>query len=161
MAFALRAFVLLCGIIGLAVCCSKQTGSDSCPKGWTQVNRRCFYFQDDGRTYADAESVCKLFGGNLASFSSALEYAVVRELVVEQTSTPNEHVWIGINRPFGGDDFVWTDGSPVRFTAFNNENDPGNCGEIDDDLLWDTDPCSEIHRFVCARDAKKKCCDDH
>ncbi|XP_077379002.1 rheacalcin-2-like [Festucalex cinctus] len=160
MAFALRAFVLLCGIIGLATAYyytpHEDEGTDYCPKGWTQVNCRCFILEDHERAFLDAESVCKILGGNLASFRSALEYAVVRELILEKTSDPSADVWIGLHQALGDDNFVWTDGSTVRFTAFNNNNFPGNCVEIeDDDRRWDTDLCSVENIFVCARDAYK------
>ncbi|XP_077418241.1 dromaiocalcin-1-like [Vanacampus margaritifer] len=164
MAFALRAFFLLCGIIGLVTAYTphKSEGTDYCPKGWTQLGCRCFIFQDYAREFTDAESICKILGGNLASFSSALEYAVIRELILEKSSDTSVDVWIGLHQALEADHFVWTDGSKVGFTAFNEDgNNSGNCVEIEnEDLLWDIDLCSRSNKFVCARDAEK-CCADH
>ncbi|XP_051924654.1 struthiocalcin-2-like isoform X3 [Hippocampus zosterae] len=157
MAFVLRWFVLLCGIIGLESLPNTYCVADnSCPKGWTQLNDRCFIFQDYPRAFADAESVCNILGGNLVSIDSALEYAVVLQVVQDGTSDPSADVWIGLHRGLGDNLFFWTDGSDVGFTAFNANTNPGNCVEIeDDDLRWDTDLCSLANRFVCARDVKK------
>ncbi|XP_061910715.1 ladderlectin-like [Entelurus aequoreus] len=159
MAFTSRAFFLLSGIIGLTGVWSSyfQDNTDECcPKGWTQLNKRCFIYQEEERTFLDAESICNLLGGNLASILSALEYATVLE-VIKLTDDPITDTWIGLHQAVETDTFLWTDGSDFKFNAFNNDGDTGDCVEIENsDELWDLDSCTDLHPYVCARDTKCK-----
>nr|XP_049619963.1 struthiocalcin-2 isoform X3 [Syngnathus scovelli] len=161
MAFVLRSVFLFCAISGLVSAGNKRTDEDKdkdnyCPKGWTQLDKRCFIFQDDERSFPDAESVCNILGGNLASIRSSLENAMVVQLIAEGTSDPGGDVWIGLHEALGDGSFVWTDGTKVGFTAFNANTNPGNCIEIeDDDNLWDNELCTFENRFVCAKDVRK------
>ncbi|XP_077422234.1 struthiocalcin-2-like [Vanacampus margaritifer] len=127
-----------------------------CPKGWTQVDCRCFIFQDEEREFADAESVCNILGGNLASVQSALENAVIVQLNAAGTTDSSIDIWIGLHETIEEGTLFWTDGSPVDFTNFNNDdnNDSGDCVAIEnDDVLWDKDSCSDDNKYVCAREA--------
>ncbi|XP_051912969.1 galactose-specific lectin nattectin-like [Hippocampus zosterae] len=157
MAFALRLLLLVCGVSGLLTgVWSKRNNHEkrhnSCPKGWTQLGGRCFVFQDHRMEFADAETICNILGGNLASFHSASEYAVVLELT-RAASDPTVDVWLGLHKTIE-DTFFWTDGSEFNFTAFNNNNSAGDCFEIErSDDLWDNDNCGDRNTFVCARRA--------
>ncbi|XP_061910718.1 galactose-specific lectin nattectin-like [Entelurus aequoreus] len=159
MAFTSRAFFLLCGIIGLTGVWSlsfQDNTDECCPKGWTQLNKRCFIYKEEGRTFSDAESVCNLLGGNLASILSALEYAVVLE-VIKLTDDPIVDTWIGLHQAVETDTFLWTDGSDFKFEAFSEVVNAGDCAEIEtDDELWDLDDCTDINPYVCVRDTECK-----
>ncbi|KAM9822054.1 struthiocalcin-2-like [Syngnathus typhle] len=166
MAFTLRSVFLFCAISGLVSVswtkshCEEKDKDNYCPKGWTQLDKHCFLFQDDQRSFPDAESVCNILGGNLASIRSSLEYAVVLQVIAESTSDPDDDIWIGLHEALGDGSFVWTDGTKVGFTAFNTNTDSGDCIEIeDDDKLWDNDSCMNQNRFVCSKDVAK--CDQH
>ncbi|XP_077586262.1 macrophage mannose receptor 1-like [Stigmatopora nigra] len=125
-----------------------------CPKGWTQLNGRCFIYEDKRMSFADAEHICKILGGNLASVHSALEYSLVLALI-QENSDSHDDVWLGLNEAIEKKKPTWTDGSIVDFTAFNRDNDYGDCFEIEfSDLLWDNDDCGDVNRFVCGRDAE-------
>ncbi|XP_061637007.1 galactose-specific lectin nattectin-like [Phyllopteryx taeniolatus] len=157
MAFTLRSLFLLCGIGGLLTGAwskpSSKVKENCCPKGWTQVDCRCFIYQDKGRQFADAESVCNILGGNLASVHNALEYAVVLELI-RAASDSTEDVWMGLHEAIEDGAFFWTDGSDLDFTRFNSDDDSGDCIELEfSDGLWDNDLCTDNNRFVCAQDA--------
>ncbi|XP_049608621.1 struthiocalcin-1 [Syngnathus scovelli] len=157
MELALRLLILLCGITGLLTGVwskpAQEKKENCCPKGWLQLDCRCYLYQEKGRQFADAESICNILGGNLASVHSPLEYAVVLELI-KQSSDSTVDVWLGLHEAIENDAYFWTDGSDVDYTAFNGDNDPGDCIEIEfDDDLWDNDSCTDENRFVCARDA--------
>ncbi|XP_077369787.1 ladderlectin-like isoform X4 [Festucalex cinctus] len=125
-----------------------------CPEGWTQVDCRCFIFQDEEREFADAESVCKILGGNLASVQSALENAVLVQLNAAGTTDTSADIWIGLQEAIEEGTFFWTDGTLVDFTNFNDDNDSGDCVAIEsDDVLWDIDPCGRENKFFCSREA--------
>ncbi|XP_049611834.1 galactose-specific lectin nattectin-like isoform X2 [Syngnathus scovelli] len=155
MAFVLHTVFLFCALSGLvSVSWSRsivKVKGPCCPRGWTQLDCRCFIFQDEGRSFSDAESVCNILGGNLASVHNNVEYAVVLGVIAKGTSSD---YWIGLHEALGSDDFIWTDGTPVDFTAFNSNNDSGDCIEVEvDDDLWDNQPCDSPNRYICAKDA--------
>ncbi|XP_061828825.2 ladderlectin-like [Nerophis lumbriciformis] len=157
MAFALRVFFLLCGISGLmtgAWATLRHDDKDGCcPEGWTQLNDRCFIYQEEARSFLDAESICKTLGGNLASIHSALEYATVLA-VIKETDDPVIDTWIGLHEAIEEGNLIWTDGSDFDFDAFNADNDVGDCIEIENlDELWDNQNCGSNNPYVCARDA--------
>ncbi|XP_061758187.1 galactose-specific lectin nattectin-like isoform X2 [Nerophis ophidion] len=155
MAFAPRAFFLLCGIIGLTGVWSFQDATDGCcPKGWTQLDKRCFIYKEEARSFLDAESICNLLGGNLVSILSNLENEVVLE-VIKLTADPVSETWIGLHQGIETDTFLWTDGSDFKFESFELMLNAGDCAEIgNNDALWNLDDCTEEHPYVCARDAK-------
>ncbi|XP_061828804.1 galactose-specific lectin nattectin-like [Nerophis lumbriciformis] len=159
MAFTSPAFFLLCGIIGLTGVWSFPVQDDKdgcCPKGWTQLDKRCFIYKDDNRTFSDAESICKVIGGNLASIRSALENVVVLQ-VIKKGADPVEDTWIGLHEAIEEDDYIWTDGSEFDFSDFNDESNDGDCVEIgESDKLWTNDICETEHPYVCAKDAECK-----
>ncbi|XP_077369789.1 galactose-specific lectin nattectin-like [Festucalex cinctus] len=165
MAFALRSLFLFCGFTGLLTGVWSRTNNREkdnncvantcCPKGWTQLGSRCFVFHDDRRQFADAESICNILGGNLASVHSALEYAIILQLV-QAASDSTEDVWLGLHEALKDNAFVWTDGSQFDFSAFNNNTSGGDCFELErSDDLWDNDNCSDRNPFVCARRAEQ------
>ncbi|XP_077470067.1 galactose-specific lectin nattectin-like [Stigmatopora argus] len=158
MAVALRSFFILCGILGFLTGAyskpAKCAHENCCPKGWTQLNDRCFLYQDKKMQFADAEHICQILGGNLASVHSELEYSLVIALIRENSGSRDD-VWLGLNEAIEYKTPCWTDGSIVDFTAFNYDSHRGTCFEIDfSDLLWDNAHCGIVNRFVCARDAE-------
>ncbi|XP_077580952.1 galactose-specific lectin nattectin-like [Stigmatopora nigra] len=152
MAITLRSFLILCGILGFLT----GTVKTCCPKGWTQLDDRCFIYQDEEREFADAEAVCQILGGNLASVHSAFEYVAVLALIKERSEpNSNRDVWLGLHEAIELEAYQWTDGSPFDFNAFNSDDGNGSCVEIDySDLSWDNADCDDTMRYVCARDAE-------
>ncbi|XP_051916286.1 lithostathine-1-beta-like isoform X2 [Hippocampus zosterae] len=138
MAFALHSLFLLCGISGLLTGVwafpSKISNGLFCPKGWTLLDCNCYVYQEEQRTFADAEAVCNILGGNLVSIHSGLENAVVQQLIVAGTNNDNE-AWIGLHDSILNDDYIWTDGTVADFLNFatgepNAAN--GNCVALDE-----------------------------
>ncbi|XP_077463242.1 galactose-specific lectin nattectin-like [Stigmatopora argus] len=105
MAFTLHSLFLLCGISALLTGVfavrkqhfkeDKNCGS-GCPQGWTQLGSRCFIYQDASLPFVDADNVCRILGGNLASVHSALEYSVVLELA-KAASQSTRDIWLGLH----------------------------------------------------------------
>nr|XP_057941459.1 galactose-specific lectin nattectin-like [Doryrhamphus excisus]XP_057941460.1 galactose-specific lectin nattectin-like [Doryrhamphus excisus] len=152
MAFSLRTFFLLCGVSGLLTGAwswpSKKGGC--CPEEWTQLDDHCYVFKDDPRTFADAESVCNILGGNLASITSALKNVVVYELVVEGEVAD---AWIGLSDAIEGGEYFWTDGKPFDFSNFA-AGDPGtdSCAVMQTNgsaAEWASVPCDNEEPYVC------------
>ncbi|XP_077464838.1 snaclec alboaggregin-A subunit beta'-like [Stigmatopora argus] len=153
MAFGLRSVFLLCGISGLLTgVWSKPTApkvENSCPAGWTQLDCHCYKYQEDGRQFADAESVCNILGGNMVSIHNPLENAFVLELI--RAAGNDDETWIGLSNAIESETYLWTDGSDNDYENFDNTGN-GPCVEMDDDGSWDDIQCSTIHPYVCIRD---------
>ncbi|XP_077369794.1 galactose-specific lectin nattectin-like [Festucalex cinctus] len=158
MASALRSLLLLCGICGLMTGISCQTLKGYCPKGWTRLNDRCFIYLHDERSFYDAERVCKVLGGNLASIYSDLENQVIIEIIREAAGT-FEDTWIGYADPLEEGNFIWTDGSPDNYNDFapgqpddGSVVDDEDCVDIEaSDEHWHDDVCSDLSPFICAK----------
>ncbi|XP_061682922.1 galactose-specific lectin nattectin-like [Syngnathoides biaculeatus] len=158
MRFGLLSLLLLCGISELLTgAWSRPTKEvqvhNSCPKGWTQLDCNCYLYQDEGRTFADAESVCNILGGNLVSIHSALENSFVLELI--RQSSKKDKTWIGLHDAIEDNDFIWTDGSDVDFLRFDDHepNGSGPCVQIDErNGFWEDAYCADELSYVCIRD---------
>ncbi|XP_019746314.1 galactose-specific lectin nattectin-like [Hippocampus comes] len=156
MASALRSLLLLCGICGLLAGVSCQTLKGYCPKGWTRLNNRCFIYQHDPRSFPDAERVCNILGGNLASINSALENQVVIEIIRAAAGTFKD-TWIGYQDSILEGDFIWTDGSSAGFDDFetgqpNEGVPPEDCVDIEASTeQWHDDNCADLSPYVCAK----------
>ncbi|XP_061758841.1 galactose-specific lectin nattectin-like [Nerophis ophidion] len=172
MAVALRVFFLLCGICGLMTGGSADAvvKVPSCPKGYTRVEDRCFIFVHSERDFADAQLTCEALGANLASVTSAVENAVILELINIAKEDRLAETWIGYNDIATDGTFVWTDGTTPGFTNFDgpapNDNGPLDCVLINGvvgspvnpsapgPLFWDAVNCDDLHYFVCAKCAE-------
>ncbi|XP_077374130.1 lithostathine-1-beta-like [Festucalex cinctus] len=162
MAFALRSLFLLCGMSGLLTGVwsfpSKFKKDITCPEGWTQLDLHCYIYQDDPRTFADAEAVCNILGGNLVSIHSDLENAVVQQLILAGDNDDDE-AWIGLHDAIENDDYIWTSGKVVNFLNFNTgggepDDSIGDCVMMDeDDGLWETADCTDEDEYVCIKEA--------
>ncbi|XP_077423723.1 lithostathine-1-beta-like [Vanacampus margaritifer] len=159
MAFGLHSLFLLCGISGLLTgVWSKPTTvvkDNSCPKGWTQLDCYCYVYEDEERTFADAESVCNILGGNLVSIHSDLENAFILELI--RAGDNDDEVWIGLHDAVADTDFIWTDGSDNDFTNFDlsvpEPDETGPCVQMDEsDGLWEDQLCTAENEYVCIKE---------
>ncbi|XP_061636299.1 alpha-N-acetylgalactosamine-specific lectin-like [Phyllopteryx taeniolatus] len=155
MALALRSLLLLCGMCGLLAGVSCQTMKGYCPEGYTRLNDRCLIFQHEPRNFSDAESVCNILGGNLVSIGSALENAVVVELIRDAAGT-FKNTWIAYHDTIQENDFMWTDGTFGVFTDFAatqpDDLDNEDCVDINsDDEMWHDEDCTDLSSFVCAK----------
>ncbi|XP_061682933.1 galactose-specific lectin nattectin-like [Syngnathoides biaculeatus] len=161
----LHLLFVFCGVFALAQAGSRKSSKsfNDCPKGWTQLDNYCYIYQNDARTFSDAESVCNVLGGNLVSITSLKEHALVVELIRHEAGAVVD-TWIGAHDAVEEGEFFWTDGEVFKFTNFG-PNQPDNNGGVEDcfeiegdDSLWDDDECSEENPFVCSRAVEKKDC---
>ncbi|XP_061750231.1 galactose-specific lectin nattectin-like [Nerophis ophidion] len=161
MAFSPRVLLILAAVGGLLTgsWCFDHRNDNCCPEGWTQLNERCFIYDDHDFNFLTAETVCIILGGNLVSIHSTMENTLVRQLIFQRTGE-NNPTWIGFTDAVVEDSFIWTDGSIVDFTNFGN-NRPNNNGNQDCAIInfrgedtWNDIRCNRRRPFVCARDVK-------
>ncbi|XP_037102270.1 ladderlectin-like [Syngnathus acus] len=155
MAFTLGSLFLLCGISGLLTGVSTApVKAFYCPNDWILLKSSCYIYQEQIRTFADAESVCNILGGNLVSIQDGLENAFVLELI--RAAGDADEAWIGYTDAIMEDDFIWTDGSDNSFENFadGEPDDDGDCVVMEtDDGEWDDMDCTDTFSYVCIMDA--------
>ncbi|XP_032366313.1 galactose-specific lectin nattectin isoform X1 [Etheostoma spectabile] len=132
-----------------------------CPPGWTQSGSRCFGYFNQPRTWADAETACISFGGNLASIRSAAEHAFLKDFIVRATGT-HKTTWIGGHDSVKEGTWMWSDGSTFNYRNWN-AGEPNNCCGGEHCLTfnwgpalctgnWNDYSCNNQVSFVCSRD---------
>ncbi|MEZ4448920.1 MAG: CotH kinase family protein [Nannocystaceae bacterium] len=102
--------------------------------------------------YDAAEADCKAQGGQLVSIHSQATQDWVKN---EAFAIWGSDWWIGLNDRMNEGSFVWADGTPVDFTAWN-EGEPNNAGNEDcvnipawTGGLWNDLPCDQSRPYVC------------
>ncbi|PCC71268.1 Putative metal-binding motif-containing protein [Nannocystis exedens] len=102
--------------------------------------------------FAEAEADCVAQGGHLLSIPSQ---EIQDWAVAEAFAVAGSDWWIGLNDVDAEDDFVWTDGAPLAFTAWN-EGEPNNVGEEDcvnlptwSGGLWNDLGCGTPLPYIC------------
>ncbi|XP_040911918.1 macrophage mannose receptor 1-like [Toxotes jaculatrix] len=126
-----------------------------CADGWTKVGPRnyCFKLFDSSqkRTWYEARDYCMAIGGDLLSIHSAAELETLPERY--------ETVWIGLSAPDPDTGYVWSDGSPLQFQHWeedepNNKNNVESCAEFKmhrqrSSGSWNDVHCETYHGWLC------------
>uniref|UniRef100_A0A4W6EYQ1 Mannose receptor, C type 1b n=1 Tax=Lates calcarifer TaxID=8187 RepID=A0A4W6EYQ1_LATCA len=90
-----------------------------CPQNWKKINSKCYSITTSPEaTWEGARTQCKTMGGNLASI---LSRHVQVFLSIEMAKAPTTNLWIGLHNKRGYT-FRWTDGRPMRYTNWGNDN---------------------------------------
>ncbi|XP_029993628.1 galactose-specific lectin nattectin-like [Sphaeramia orbicularis] len=105
----------------------------------------------------DAEKACMSVGGNLASIQNYGELSFIRRLIY-RTLRSYRPAWIGLHDAVQERQFMWTDGSRVRYTCWDR-GEPNNlyrrehCTEVyRSGIYWRDRPCYYYRPYICARD---------
>eukprot|EP00241_Pyramimonas_parkeae_P011336 CAMPEP_0114254508 /NCGR_PEP_ID=MMETSP0058-20121206/17017_1 /TAXON_ID=36894 /ORGANISM="Pyramimonas parkeae, CCMP726" /LENGTH=200 /DNA_ID=CAMNT_0001368733 /DNA_START=65 /DNA_END=664 /DNA_ORIENTATION=- len=115
-----------------------------------QYDGRAYYYIADLQTWADAELNCvSQYNGHLVSFYSATQMAAV----YSGLGSPSDF-WIGFNDIATEGTWVWTDESPVSFTAWISgqpSNSGGNedCAHFHIGNEWNDNSCYRQMASVC------------
>lgn len=104
------------------------------------------------RAFTDADLECQAKGGQLLSIHDQATQDWTKE---QAFAIAGNDWWIGLNDLQQEGTFVWTDGSPVDFTAWN-EGEPNNAGEEDcanlpvwSGGLWNDLACDAPRPYIC------------
>ncbi|XP_072022086.1 alpha-N-acetylgalactosamine-specific lectin-like [Amphiura filiformis] len=150
--FALKISVVALVIVstGANLSCVCTSCELVCPDdGWSEANGGCYKFFSEKKTWQDANDHCKSLNADLVSIHSADENEYVWSLMGSEIS------WIGLNDVSSEGSFVWTDGSCVDYTSWQDD-EPNQAGEEDCTEFyshwngnWNDKNCSVQRAFVC------------
>ncbi|XP_035985191.1 ladderlectin-like [Fundulus heteroclitus] len=131
--------------------------SNSCPPGWSLIKSRCFRYVAKALSWARAEKNCLSMGANLASVNDLDEYHQVQSLIT-WVSHGSKETWIGGTNAQETSVWLWSDGSPLRYTNWcrgepNNYKGGQLCLVINysGEKCWDDDFCYVQLPSVCAK----------
>eukprot|EP00092_Neocalanus_flemingeri_P098229 GFUD01125249.1.p1 GENE.GFUD01125249.1~~GFUD01125249.1.p1 ORF type:complete len:197 (-),score=24.51 GFUD01125249.1:290-880(-) len=124
-----------------------------CPTGWEKYGTSCYKYFSAPLNWLDAQSVCVLHQGWLATIESAGENGFIDGIATN-------YAWIGGYRilpaltPF----WAWIDGSTLSYTNWalvngqpDNSGGNQNCVRMYTNGYWDDDGCELRKAYVCEK----------
>ncbi len=104
------------------------------------------------RSWQDSRDYCVSLGGDLASIHSELVQIALKDAAFDVLF---EHWWIGLNDIDVEGEFVWSDGSSLDYSSWNdgepNDSNGEDCAHISTwgDGGWNDIPCDHAYPQVC------------
>ncbi|KAM4643782.1 C-type lectin domain family 17, member A-like [Amazona ochrocephala] len=124
----------------------------TCPDGWLQFARTCYFFSSATKSWWEAKEFCGHLNGSLATVSSEQEDIFLANHILE-----NRVFWLGLTDSDREGHWQWGDGSSPSIT-FWNTGEPNNVGEHGEDCAtilpngrWNDASCSGKEAWICER----------
>ncbi|XP_032533232.1 C-type lectin domain family 17, member A-like [Chiroxiphia lanceolata] len=124
----------------------------SCPPGWEQFSRTCYFFSSSTKSWHDSRDSCAQFQAHLAVVDSEQENQFLAIHVPER-----RQFWLGLTDEPNEGSWHWVTGGALQLQFWNSgePNDVGHHGEdcagIYSSGLWNDLPCFGSERWICER----------
>ena len=134
--------------------------SSSCPGRYYEIDKICYKFQSEEKTFDEAEMICNNENNShLASVKSFSENAFLQLLMIKYNATG---IWLGLKMKNSLDQgakpvHYWNDGNPAFYNKWVHEDfgrfsvGQSRCTKQKEDSsgLWDLVPCNKSLPFIC------------
>jgi hypothetical protein len=139
--------------------CTLATGDSDICNGTNEYlspsNRHCYLRETASATWANAQTACLAWGGQLATITSAAEQNYIQTYInpgfarfIGGRDTPTEGTW------------NWVTGETWSYTNWGGGLPNGgagqNCLEFNSGGLWDDEACSTVQRYFCEKPTSQK-----
>ncbi|XP_023933559.1 macrophage mannose receptor 1-like [Lingula anatina] len=122
---------------------------------WRGYGDYCYKRVFGRQTWFQAWELCKNLGGDLASFHSQRQMNEAAD-VPQYASGYRDNFWIGLHKPTKNSSYVWTDGSALDYTNWdegepNDHNGLESCVELNRGQrgLWNDANCYTLKQCIC------------
>ncbi|XP_023932374.1 macrophage mannose receptor 1 [Lingula anatina] len=122
---------------------------------WRGYGDYCYKRVFGRQTWFQARELCKNLGGDLASFHSQRQMNEAAD-VPQYASGYRDNFWIGLHKPTKNSSYVWTDGSALDYTNWdegepNDHNGLESCVELNRGQrgLWNDANCYTLKQCIC------------
>jgi len=133
-----------------------QTGTISCPSGYSLLGSSCYLVSEDTHHGSSAETFCRGHGGQAAVIETPEEMELLKDSMLDKT------VYLGVTAPASREKLFEYSLRLSEHSGFTNfhTGEPNNLGGEDCvvaesafDFAWEDVQCTETHHVLCKTEA--------